>query len=380
MMTRLPLRTCALLFGALSWTVLPASLSALPGPGGSHGSGASHGVASHSHGGSHGSYSSSSSSGGHYSGGAARSGGSGYSYSGVHGSAAPRIGYQGRSSSYATSSSGAGAGYNALSNFVAVSDADPARLAANHAALVGMAGHGWRFLPSSGISNLSTPARVPSRPMIPARSAFFPHGHLFHHHPVRPRLPYATNIISPYWGLGSSCVYNGFTSVCAANPYNYGFYGANYCLSGFGFWNCGYGLGYGYGPGYGLGDGFAYGPGPDYGTDASPSADTGAAGGDTSSYDDADSSNIYMGPLENPPAEAQPEPAAPRTPPTRIILKNGSAYEVTAYWVSKGELYYRPVTGGLSHVPADQLDLAATVQANSRNGVAFTLTDHPPQP
>ena len=52
---------------------------------------------------------------------------------------------------------------------------------------------------------------------------------------------------------------------------------------------------------------------------------------------------------------------------------------MTAYWISNGELYYRPVTGGLNHVPLEQLDLSATVQANSRNGVTFTLTDRPPK-
>ena len=380
MTARPALRCCALLFGAVCWIALPASLYAGPGGHGGGGGGGSHG--GWGGGGSHGS---SSSGGGHSYGGASHSGGSSYSHSGGYASSAPRVGYPGRASSHAAASVNTGsAGYSSLSNFVAVGDADPAHLAANNPALVNMASHGWRFLPSSGISRPDAATRAPSRAVIPQRSMFIPSVHPYRSHPVRPRLPFG---YTGFWGSRSGCFFNGFTPVCGANPYFYGAYGPNNCFSAFSYWGCGYGLGYGYGYGlgYGYGDGYAYGPGPGYGygygvdDSALPDTDSGAA--TQPPYDDSGDSNVYMGPILPGSAEAaQPEPSAPRTPPTRIILKNGSAYEVTAYWVSDGQLYYRPVTGGLNHVPLEQLNLSATVEANSRNGLTFTLTDRPPQP
>jgi len=195
--------------------------------------------------------------------------------------------------------------------------------------------------------------------------------------PQRPRPGYGS-LIFPFgpfggFGFGGPCFFNGFTSVCGGNPFLFGGYWNN-CFGPVNPWNCGYG----YGGGFGLGYGYGYGPG--YG------------GGDWSNYSPAPASN-YSEPdanqgmdvsgeyIPNADQNAQQAPAAPepQAPPTQIILKDGSAYEVTAYWVSGGELYYRPVTGGLNHVPLEQLDLSATVQANSRNGVTFTLTDRPPK-
>jgi hypothetical protein len=90
--------------------------------------------------------------------------------------------------------------------------------------------------------------------------------------------------------------------------------------------------------------------------------------------------DIYGGYIgDRAPDSAETETTVPAAPPTQIILKDGSAFAVTSYWVSNGELYYRPVTGGLNHVPLERLDLSATVEANSRNGVPFTLSVQPPQ-
>ena len=199
---------------------------------------------------------------------------------------------------------------------------------------------------------------------IPAVRPVHPSHHP-HHHP-------------PFWGSGfgggfGGCFNNGFTSVCGANPYFYGGYGSNYCFSGIGFWNCGYGGGYGLG--YYGGYGYAPGQGSDY--DMSGSAVEGAY----DSQNESGNLEVYGGYIgggaEN--TEQNPATETPQKPLPQIILKNGSAYEVTSYWVSNGELYYRPVTGGLNHVPVDQLDLSATVEANSRNGLTFELKDHPPE-
>ena len=377
MKTRLPLRRCALLLGAMSWIALPVSLYAGPGGGGHGGGGGSHGGGGFHGGGIH---ATSSTGGAHFSGSAARAGSPGYAHSGGRISSTSSMGFYGRPAPATTNSAErpGNSSYSALSNFVAMNDSDPAHQAANNPSLLSMARHGWTFLPSAGISRPVAAARGPVRPVIPVRSSLIPAIRPFHPHPVRPRLPYATSAIYPYGSFWNPCFFNGFTSVCGAGPYFYGAFGANYCFSGLSYWNCGYGLGYG--PGYGYLGGYGYDSDSGYGVDTSAPPDSGPAGAYAPPEADNDSSNIYMGPLESAPANAQPEAAAPRAPATRIILKNGSAYECTAYWVANGELYYRPVTGGLSHVPLDQLDLSATVEANSRNGVTFTLTDHPPQP
>lgn len=158
--------------------------------------------------------------------------------------------------------------------------------------------------------------------------------------------------------------------MCGGGPFFYGGFGPNYCFSGVGFWNCGFG---GYGLGYGYGGGYGYG----VGLNAYPYDLSGSAYDDAPNSDRIDVYGGYIG--DGTGNTAGNAPAEPKAPPAQIILKDGSAYEVIAYWVSNGELYYRPVTGGLSHVPVDQLDLSATVEANSRNGVTFSLTDRAPQ-
>ena len=65
--------------------------------------------------------------------------------------------------------------------------------------------------------------------------------------------------------------------------------------------------------------------------------------------------------------------------PSQLIFKDGSSYAVKAYWVSGHDLYYQPVYGGLNHIPLDQFDLSATVDANTRAGVPFTLSTAVPQ-
>ncbi len=349
MTTRLSLRRSILLVGALSWILLPLNVSA--GPGSGHGSGG---------GGSHGG------GGAHASAGAAHSSGSSHAAPAGRGASSTGAAY-GRLGFGNSSSRPEASGSRSPMNFVAADDSSRAFAADPN--LSRLAGEGWTFLPSAGISAVSSPARQSAVPAFPARVTNIPGGL-----PLRPRLPIRYG--SAWFG---GCFFNGFTSICGLNPFFYGAFGANYCYSPIGFWNCPYG--YGYAPGYGYYDGYGYGPGYGYGY-----------GGDVNGYpsdvpadaqNNADNPDLYapyFGDLNENAAQNPPEEAPQAAParPVQIILKNGMAYLVTAYWVSNGEFFYRPVTGGLNHVPLDQLDLNSTVQANSRNGVTFQLTDHPP--
>jgi len=357
MNTCLPLRRYLLLLGAFSWLLLPVSVSAGPGGGGGHSSGGGHFGGGHVGGGN---------SGGHNGGHWGRGASSGGAVSG------PSVANHGRSEALSTGPRTGGTGFNNLSSFVPDNSVNPGHGTAGNPELSQLAAHGWTFVPSAGVSRPAASPRAAVRPVnatrIPGILPFRP----------RPRPGYGS-LIFPFGpfgfggfglGFGGPCFFNGFTSVCGGNPFFLNGYGGN-CYGPMNYWNCGYG----YGGGFGLGYGYGYGPG--YGWDSNsysplPSTDTYAP--DTSPGSDAYGEYIGNG-SEN----AQPNPVVPQAPPTQIILKNGSAYEVTAYWLSDGELYYRPVTGGLNHVPLEQLDLAATVRANSRNGVTFTLTDRPPQ-
>jgi len=369
MSTRLSLRRSILLLGALSWIALPVSLYAGPGGGGGHGGGGGgHSGGGHSSGGSH------SAGSGHSSG--VHSGGSGYgSQPGRNpsGSGAP---YSRSASANSASRSG---GSNNLSSFVPMQDSSPGSSALN-ANLSQMAAHGWSFLPSSGITRPAAALRPSARPGVPVR--------VTNTLGAVPRWPrsrpgwgaYPFNPFFPYGWFGGfgpfgGCFFNGFTNVCGANPFLYGAFSPNYCFSGAGFWNCGYGGFGGYGLGYDAGYGYA--PGPDSGYDVNAPSPNGPDDSQNDSEQMVIDANYIGNGTQNP--EQNTSGGTPQAPLTQIILKNGSAYAVTAYWVSDGELYYRPVTGGLNHVPVDQLDLAATVQANSRNGVTFQLTDHPRQ-
>jgi len=258
----------------------------------------------------------------------------------------PSGGYSGYAQPNSHAALGAGEGPRALSSFVPSSES-AAQRGATEAALSRLAAHGWNFTPSSGITRpVAAPTtRFPA--ILPLR---WPFGGR--------RFPYATGAIFPGAGFG---------------------YGGYPCAWRFGFQGCGFGYGFGYngyGFGYGVGGIYPYLADNYYAPDISP---------DNSGYTDLNGDYIAEpGGTVPPDVEAgtsNPDEFGPaETPraPAQIILKDGSAYAVKSYWVSNGQLYYQPVTGGLNHVPVDQLDLAATVAANSRNGVPFTLSDRPP--
>jgi hypothetical protein len=342
-MTPRHLRPSLLLFAAFCWIASPAVVTAGPGAG-AHGGGSS--------GGGH------ASSGGHSGGHASGSIGHASASSGAH--------YSGPSVYAGGYRSGASAGSFA-SNFVGISPATSVstadgRNAATNAALARMASNGWNFAPSSGVTRA-----VPARPASMNSSARSPIARV----PVvvpprgpfpRPRPPFATGVIigRPFYGFnGGSCFFNGFTSVCG---FGFGGFGSSFYGP---FGGCGFG--------FDCADGYGYYNGGGYSGEIDSSMYSPDEGPQNSGRMD-----IYGG--YSPDALSQPSSAddtVPAQPPTQVILKNGTAFAVRSYWVFNGELYYKPVTGGVSHVPLDQLDLAATVQANSRNGVSFTLSEHP---
>lgn len=168
-------------------------------------------------------------------------------------------------------------------------------------------------------------------------------------------------------GFGSTCIFNGFFQNCFLTPVNF---------SPFGFGAFGpFGL---CGPWYG-----AYTCAP-YG-----------------------SSFLFMPPVENlPPAfgdylpntnyapsytfEPEPLPVPEEAPPSanasetaqpvvNLVLKDGTVFGVTSYWLSNDRLFYITTYKIQSSIPIDQLDLQKTVDMNWKRGVAFTLTPQAPQ-
>jgi len=350
-------RPAFLLLAVFCWLASPVFVSAAPGPGaggssGGHGGGGGHAGSS---GGRSGSYATTSvghapasaPAGTHYS--APAAAGGGHVRGGAYVSSGPAAGASGSLATFASSASG-GVGYGSVSVHGPVSNAALSQLAA----------HGWTFAPSSGVRPAAQPVAVRPAAAVPVTRGV-PIVVPPHNRP-RPHPPFATTVIvSPGFGFafaGGGCINNGFTTVCGIGG---GF---------FPYWGLGYGYGWGYPAGYGY-----------YGN--SVAGYYGASEPYVSTADDLYPQNsgrmdIYGGYSANaltPPAE---EDTTPAQPPTHIILKDGSAFAVTTYWVADGELYYRPVTGGLNHVPLDQIDLNATVAANSKNNVPFTLSERKP--
>lgn len=169
---------------------------------------------------------------------------------------------------------------------------------------------------------------------------------------------------SPF-GFGSTCIFDGFFQNCFLSPVNF---------SPFGFGAFGpFGL---FGPWYG---GYNFAP---YG-----------------------SSFLFMPPAENlPPAfgdylpntnyapsyifEPEPLPVPEEAPPSAngseaqpvadLVLKDGTVFGVTSYWLVNDRLFYITTYKIQSSIPIDQLNLQKTVDMNWKRGVAFTLTPQAP--
>jgi hypothetical protein len=64
-----------------------------------------------------------------------------------------------------------------------------------------------------------------------------------------------------------------------------------------------------------------------------------------------------------------PDPATETT----LVLKDGTIYTVSDYWMSAGKLHYVTAENGENTIDIDQLDLQHTAERNSDRGVNFTL-------
>jgi len=162
----------------------------------------------------------------------------------------------------------------------------------------------------------------------------------------------------PFWGWGCSQFGFGFGS---------GFgYGAGYGYGGFGNgWDLGYYNGGGYGAGYGGSDMTFNAMGPSSAPDDMPSLE-----GNSGDWQDAPSVNNSQaadGSGNN--VNAQPYAV--------IVLRDGSSYAVSDYWLAGGKLHYITSYGGENSVDVNQLDLQRTVNDNATRGIEFTLRPTP---
>jgi hypothetical protein len=123
-------------------------------------------------------------------------------------------------------------------------------------------------------------------------------------------------------------------------------------------WGAGLGFGYGYGYGYGYGNGLGY---YDSGSGYGDSSASTSSSADYGPYATLDAKTNQPGTLPNPANE------------TTLVLKDGTIYTVTDYWMADGKLHYVTAENGENTIDIDQLDLQHTAERNSERGVTFTL-------
>lgn len=149
------------------------------------------------------------------------------------------------------------------------------------------------------------------------------------------------------------------------NPFFFGF-GFGPCFTG--------GFGCGFGPfgsgdlafgGFGFGNGWFYPPAPEI--PAPPVNPT----------------------EENPPLNFAPnyyflpevpyaEPETAQKPTVKLVLKDGTIFDVYSYWLDNNQLFYVTTYNIKTSIPVDDLDLQKTVDLNQKLGVTFTLGNKPP--
>ena len=76
------------------------------------------------------------------------------------------------------------------------------------------------------------------------------------------------------------------------------------------------------------------------------------------------------------PPAATPEENVPSVNPV-LVLKDGTTYAVTDYWLMGGRLHYITSYGGENDIDINQLDLQETVDENAQRGINFTLRPTP---
>lgn len=164
-------------------------------------------------------------------------------------------------------------------------------------------------------------------------------------------------------GFGSTCIFDGFFQNCFLSPVNFppfGFGAFGLCGSWYSSYNCA--------P---YGSSFLFMP---------PVENLQPAFGDylpNTNY--APSYSFEPEPLPVP-EEAPPSANASEAiqPVVNLVLKDGTVFGVTSYWLVDDRLFYITTYKIQSSIPMDQLDLQKTVDMNWKRGIAFTLTPQPP--
>jgi len=77
--------------------------------------------------------------------------------------------------------------------------------------------------------------------------------------------------------------------------------------------------------------------------------------------------------------EPLPSEQANASPLILLVLKDGTIYGVTDYWLEGGQLHYLASYGGANTLSLDHLDLQKTVDENWKRGVSFVLRPGPEQ-
>jgi hypothetical protein len=209
------------------------------------------------------------------------------------------------------------------------------------------AGPAAQFLRGVSMTTVPMGARVGSQAfagMVPQQRAFF-----FHHH-------HFCNTNFFFFGFGlhrvrffggfpvQQCFFNGFTSVCAVQPAFF---------SPFGFGNVGW-------PFWGWN---GYNTGYENTVTAQPTEQP----VETTPPNDYSTFQPGTAPEPLPPEQANASPLI------LLVLKDGSVYGVTDYWLEEGKLHYLTSYGGANDIPIEQLDLQKTVDENWARGVEFAL-------
>jgi hypothetical protein len=184
----------------------------------------------------------------------------------------------------------------------------------------------------------------------------------------------------PCIGIGNPCFGFGFGSPFF-NPFFFSGFGFGFggpCFFGGVFNPCGFGP-FGLGL-YDLDYGYDFGNGDFYSPDEEPPAPPWNADEDNSPVEFPTYSVEYPflpAPLPPPvPYSAQVGTAA--QPVVKLVLKDGTIFGVTAYWLADGRLNYITTYNIQTSIPIDDLDLQKTVDLNEKLGVTFTLSNKPP--
>jgi hypothetical protein len=358
----------AILFAAFL-ALAPSPLLAQHGGGGSSGGGGgSHGGGGGGGGGSHGG---GTSSGGHASSGAHVSTGSHATSAGAGGNPAnPNGGGHWWNPFHGNSSHEAARGG---ANSAAANDSNAAKV--TNAPRFAAGNNIWQDPPTSARTNVPSNhfaasnhgATLTNRPVRNSmRNAPREEFSFRHHRP--PVVIFDPFFFSPFgFGFGFGCdpFWNWGCSRFAFGP-GFGFgagfgYGADFGYGGFGN---GWDLGYYNGGGYG-GSGLTFNAmGPSSAPDDMPSLE-----GNSGDWQDAPANNSQATDASGNYLNAQPYVV--------IILRDGSSYAVSDYWLAGGKLHYITSYGGENSVDVNQLDLQRTVNDNATRGIEFTLRPTP---